>query len=410
MVRDKYNWKTEGKKGRSHTWAKLKRLVSPWPPLHDCSSPYNRHRWWWMTVGQGRIANLHRERRALLNDGAFGHHQTFPSPVTRGRRQLDNRRRLPDGRRDHLRLLRRTINLVRHFPLNERLDWARHFSKRHTLLLLFLRLRSGLLIDVSLPLTVFHFCTQGDGKKELNRNYWKINKVKQGIGDGLMFACLFLVTTGNSCWLGTLTVLVQDVQGDKLLPHPLHDCLSAYNRHPWWWMTVGQRRIANLHGEGRALLNDGAFSHHQTLPNPVTRGRRQLGSRRRLPDGRRDHLQLLHQTINLVHHFPLNEQLDWARHFSRRHTLLLLFLRQRSGLLIDVSLPLTAFYFCTQVDGKKELNRNYWKINNVKQGIGDGLMFACLFFVTTGNSCWLRTLTVLVQGVQGDKLLPRLFF
>ena len=113
---------------------------------------------------------------ALLSDGTFGHHQTLPSPVTGQRRQLGSRRRLPNGRRDDLSLLRQTVDLVRRFPLDERLDWACHSSRRHTLLLLFLYLRNGLLTDVSPPLAVFHFYNKENCKKKLDKLQEKLKE------------------------------------------------------------------------------------------------------------------------------------------------------------------------------------------------------------------------------------------
>ena len=84
---------------------------------------------------------------------------------------LGSWRRIPDGRRDHLRLLRRTVDLVRWFPIDKRLDRACHPSRRHALLLLFLRLHVSLLTNVSLSLVVFHFCAKGNSKKKLDKNY-----------------------------------------------------------------------------------------------------------------------------------------------------------------------------------------------------------------------------------------------
>ena len=43
----------------------------------------------------------------------------------------------------------------------------------------------------------------------------------KGIGDRLTLVCLFVVTTGSSCRLETLTKPVQGVQGDELLARPL---------------------------------------------------------------------------------------------------------------------------------------------------------------------------------------------
>ena len=68
----------------------------------------------------------------------------------------------------------------------------------------------------------------------------------------------------------------------------------------------------------------------------------------------RDHLRLLHQTVDLVRRFPFDEQLDWACHSSRSHTLLILFLRLCGGLLTNVSLLLAVFHFYDKGNGKKK--------------------------------------------------------
>ena len=68
--------------------------------------------------------------------------------------------------RDHFRLLYQTVDLVCRFPFDEQLDWARHSSRSHTLLVLFLRLCGGLLTNVSLLFAVFHFYDKRNGKKK----------------------------------------------------------------------------------------------------------------------------------------------------------------------------------------------------------------------------------------------------
>ena len=60
------------------------------------------------------------------------------------------------------------VNLVRRLPFDERIKWTRPSGKGY-LLLPFLCLRSGLLMNESPPLTNFNFYAKGDGKKELCR-------------------------------------------------------------------------------------------------------------------------------------------------------------------------------------------------------------------------------------------------
>ena len=94
--------------------------------------------------------------------------------MTGWRRQLGRQRGLPNNwSNQHLWLLRRTVDLVRHLPLNELLDWTHPSSRGHALLLTFLHLHGDLLANESPPLVVVHFYAKGDGKKELGRKFLK---------------------------------------------------------------------------------------------------------------------------------------------------------------------------------------------------------------------------------------------
>ena len=79
-----------------------------------------------------------RRKGALLNNRTFGRHQTFPNSMMGWRRQLGRQRGLPNGwSSHHLWVLQRTVDLVCHLLLEERLDWTRPSNRGHTLLLPF---------------------------------------------------------------------------------------------------------------------------------------------------------------------------------------------------------------------------------------------------------------------------------
>lgn len=74
--------------------------------------------------------------------------------------------------------LRRTISLICPLPLDLRFGWACPCNRGHTLLLPLLHTFSSLLLNKSLPLTVFHFCTKGNRKKELDKNYLRKLRIR----------------------------------------------------------------------------------------------------------------------------------------------------------------------------------------------------------------------------------------
>ena len=85
---------------------------------------------------------------AFFVDGALTHHQALTFPMDGRRRQLCLGRSNHNRPYHHLRFLRWTIGLVQRFPLCGRVGQTRSL----------LLPRSRLLLDVSPPPSVLHFC------------------------------------------------------------------------------------------------------------------------------------------------------------------------------------------------------------------------------------------------------------
>ena len=149
--------------------------------------------------------------------------------------------------------------------------------------------------------------------------------------------------------------------------------------------------IQILMEEDGVLQGDETMVHHQTLPFPRTRQRRQLGGQRCLPDGWTSHhlvswgdgqtyLSFLFLGASLIDLFPKGAHLlPTASSPTQR--------------LVDWWKP--SFYYLPFLHQRKQRERVRQKLLKIKfKRIGDELTLACLFIVATGSGCRLGTLTV----------------